>query len=187
VICAATISACQRYRYTLTRRWAASGDAFFPDPPLVVIMLNPSTADGMKDDPTIRKCIGFAKREQRSGLVVVNLFAWRATDPRDLWSAHDRGEDVVGPENDEAIREAIRCDGPTSGWLDPGVGDVVVAWGAHASDKRARERVSAVLLLIRAEWRGARSWGVSGDGSPRHPLMLPYSTRLEPWRPREER
>jgi hypothetical protein len=180
----AVLSPCDRYRYLLMRRWVALGVVPAP-PPLVIVMLNPSTADAATNDPTIRKCIGFAERANRSGVVVANLFAYRATDPADLWRAAADGVDVVGPDNDEAIRAAIREDGPTSPFLDPGPGDVLVAWGAAPTNRGAREvhtrRVAQVLGILRAEGRAAVCLGRSRDGSPRHPLMLAYSTRLEPW------
>lgn len=86
----AKISDCGQYRYTLTR-----GDA----PRLCFVMLNPSTADATLDDPTIRRCLGYAKREGCAGLEVLNLYALRATNPADLWKHHD----PVGPDNDREL------------------------------------------------------------------------------------
>jgi hypothetical protein len=168
VRCGALVSDCGRYRYSLTRRWApgtsaADGNA------LVFVMLNPSTADATKDDPTIRKCMGFARRLGRGGIVVVNLFAWRATDPADLWRASAAGHDVVGFANDAAIRGALRTSA-----------DVVLAWGAQPA-ARVRTRVREVLELVELEGKSALCLGVSADGSPRHPLMLPYAAPLATW------
>ena len=109
------------HRYQLTRRWRASG------PLCVFIMLNPSTADALDDDPTIRRCIGFARREQCAGLIVVNLFAYRATKPADLprhavTGLHHRP--AVGVDNDYWLRRVgtlLRNSG----------GFAVAAWGAH--------------------------------------------------------
>lgn len=93
----ATFSGCGRYRYRLTRElngalFAGSGRA------ITFIMLNPSTADANADDPTIRRCKGFARGWGYGRLIIVNLFAFRATDPRDMWKAHEGGVDIVGEQ-----------------------------------------------------------------------------------------
>ena len=94
---AAVLSPCGAYRYLLTRR-------FGPGKKLATfVMLNPSTADAERDDATIRKCVGFARSWGCAGLQVVNLFAFRATDPTDLRMA----DDPVGPENDVWLGRAI--------------------------------------------------------------------------------
>ena len=85
---AAVISKCGAYRYSLTRKWS---DA----PLLSFVMLNPSTADAKEDDPTIRRCIGFARREGAGGLIVANLYALRSSSPEALWAARD----PIGPQN----------------------------------------------------------------------------------------
>jgi hypothetical protein len=157
----ATLSRCGRYRYALGRRWATGAEALF-------IMLNPSTADATVDDPTLRRCIGFARREGCGAVRTVNLFAWRATAPRDLIAARDAGENIVGPRATALIRRAMaECDGP-----------VIAAWGAHGA---AAERGDAVLRLSR---RPLHCLGVTGKGHPRHPLyvradapLLPFSDR----------
>lgn len=155
----AKISTCQRYRYALTRTWDASkGEALF-------VMLNPSTANGHVDDPTIRKCMGFARLWGLGGVRVANLFALRATDPRDLHAAIRRGEDAVGPLNDEHVLA-----------LAHGVNRVVLAWGSNAHPYWHRAaHVSNVL-----EKYGLHCLGVTDNGQPRHPLMLAYETELEP-------
>ena len=79
----ANFSRCRRYRYALWRRWAPGDDY------VLLVGLNPSTADHRRDDPTIRRCIGFARDWGYSGLCVANLFAFRATYPRDLFAADD--------------------------------------------------------------------------------------------------
>ena len=156
----AVISECGRYRYVLTRRWCNDGD------PLMFVMLNPSTADAEQDDPTIRKCIGFARRHAYPGIVVCNLFAWRATDPKDLHRALLRGEDIIGPINhDYLVGQAETA------------ADIVLAWGAHADDHQA---VVGGLLGTLHEYRAKfRTLGVTKWGHPRHPLMVPYSQPLE--------
>jgi hypothetical protein len=125
-------------------------------------MLNPSTADASRDDATIRRCASFSRAWGFGAMVVVNLFALRATDPRRLREAAD----PVGPRNDGAIRGA-------AGGSDA----VVAAWGRHGSLRGRDERV---LDLLRDH--DVRLLGVNADGSPRHPLYLPASTRTRPMR-----
>jgi hypothetical protein len=151
----ATFSADRAYRYALTRQWDGSR------PPAVFVMLNPSTADAVRADPTVTRCVGFARRENCGGLVIVNLFALRATDPREL-----RGHpDPVGAGNDWFIRE--HC---AAGRL------VIAAWGAHG---QLRSRDQVVLAMLREARAAACSLGVTAGGMPRHPLYLPRGARLE--------
>lgn len=132
------------YRYRLSRRW---GDG----PAVAFIGLNPSTADETNDDPTIRRCIGFAKRWGYDQLVMLNLFAFRATDPADM----KRVLDPVGPENDKyLVREAREA------------GLVVAAWGVHGSYHARDEEVLSILPLPPV------ALGVTKDGYPRHPLYV---------------
>jgi hypothetical protein len=130
------------------------------------VMLNPSTADASEDDPTIRKCIGFAKRWGAGGIRVVNLYPWRATNPRDLPNGREVGGEHTGVlSNNDAAILAASCD---AGW-------VVVAWGANHGPW-PMQRVH-VLDLLRN--RRVCCLGRTADGSPRHPLMLAYTTELE--------
>lgn len=153
----AALSQCERYRYQLGRTW---GDDTAPHLPFV--MLNPSTADAAQDDPTIRRCIGFAKDLGYSGLIVVNLYAWRATQPADLWKT----DDPVGPGNDSWLFETFQRDRL-----------VIAAWGGNARP----ERVELVTRMARACGARLHALGVTKDGQPRHPLYLPKSARPEPW------
>jgi hypothetical protein len=146
------------YRYRLTRIWGSSGTH------ATWIMLNPSTADALASDATIRRCIGFTKAWGLDGLIVVNLFALRATRPRRL----QRVADPVGPDNDRWISGAIQ---PWS--------VVVAAWGAH---KIATGRAEAVLRIVAGRASGVGCLGTTRDGHPRHPLYVPASTRLQPFR-----
>lgn len=159
------------YRYYLGRHW---GDDI-GDPTLAFIMLNPSTADGIEDDPTIRKCVGFARRLGYVGIVVHNLYAYRATDPADLRRALRSGVDVVGPETNNRLNVLMKAR------LRTGNG-VVAAWGAHAPNSRVNE----VLAM-----RGSRALchlGLTSKGVPRHPLMLGYEgASLTPLQPKESR
>lgn len=146
---AADISPCGRYRYRLWRGWD-------PDKPtLNVIGLNPSTADAVRDDPTTRRCIDFARRWHMGSLVLTNLGAYRATNPRELLGA----DDWIGPENDYALwTEARRAD------------MVLVAWGAV--DRRLAYRAEVVCEGLAAAGINTYCLGVTADGEPRHPLYV---------------
>jgi hypothetical protein len=150
----ALLSECGTYRYRLSRQWTFG--AFR----LAWVMLNPSTADAEQDDPTIRRCMGFARAWGYGGIVVVNLFALRATDPREL----RHHADPVGVENDEHIRKVARDEGA-----------VVCAWGAHPF---ASERAAEVLRIIRANQPTALCLGTTKGGAPRHPLYVKGTTEL---------
>lgn len=153
----AVLSDCGRFRYALTRRWGEGPTALF-------IMLNPSTADASEDDPTIRRCIGFAKREGCGGLRVENLFAFRATNPAAMFK---HGHTAVGA-TDRYICEAVAAS----------EGPLIAAWGA---DARARKRAARVTdYLIEG---GARPMclGKTKDGSPRHPLYVKGDAPLIPF------
>lgn len=154
----AVISACGRYRYRLSRRWGSG-------PYLLFVMLNPSTADATQDDRTIRRCIRFAKDHHYDGIEVVNLYAFRATDPLDLKAAGY----PVGPDNDSHILAAIQ-----------GAGAVCVAWGDRA---RGLARPDEVLALLRSTGRALNCLSITKHGLPAHPLMLPASCRLAPFGP----
>jgi len=135
-----------RYRYRLWRRWDRSR------PAIAFCMLNPSTADARRDDPTIRRCIAFARDWGYGGVEVVNIFALRATDPRALRSARD----PVGPRNDAfMLRAAARS-------------PVVIAWGIHGA---LRDRGSTALRLFGPRAR-LLALGRTRSGAPRHPLYL---------------
>ncbi|MGW0664571.1 DUF1643 domain-containing protein [Streptodolium elevatio] len=140
----AVLSPCGTYRYELTRRWA-------PGPAVGWVMLNPSTADALSDDPTIRRCVRFAKAWGYGGLVVRNLFALRATDPAEL----ARHTDPIGPYNDAYLAEC--ADDPLT----------VVAWGARGGD-RGRD----VLDLLERLGVQPHQLAATDDGQPRHPLYL---------------
>lgn len=155
VVKTATISACGRYRYDLTRRWA-DGDDW-----AVWVMLNPSTADAEVDDPTIRRCIAFTKREGFGGMAVVNLYAYRATDPRELTKADDAGIDPFGPFNLEYL---IR-------WSDRATLQIA-AWGIHGSGHGNP---------LRFRSKRFHCLGKTKDGCPRHPLYVRADQPLEVW------
>lgn len=161
----AVLSACGRYRYWLIRAW---------DPavrPAAFVMLNPSTADHKADDPTVRKCVGFARRWGCGGVEVVNLFAWRSTDPAGLLAAAD----PVGPENDAAIRECLEQCSP-----------VVAAWGVNVPKAHAG-RVAAVRGLMERVGTEVRCLRLTAGGFPGHPLLVKYATDLIPYTPSGDR
>ncbi len=164
----AVISPCGLYRYTLERELDSVGIDWRV---LLWIMLNPSKAGAELDDPTIRKCNGFTARLGYDRHRVGNLYAWRATKPRAL-AAHEVA-DPVGPENDAYLGHAIAA-----------ASMVIVAWGAHILPKRlAVSKAARVARFMEIVGPHQKLWclGTSADGSPRHPLMLPYSTPLERW------
>jgi len=148
----AHISACGNYRYLLTREFGGESTCLF-------VMLNPSSADSEVDDPTIRRCISFAKREGFGRMEVVNLYAFRTADPSALFAA----EDPAGVENDCEIRHAIDRSNA-----------IVLAWGNHATPERA----VAVQRIVANSGKPTVSFGVTKQGSPRHPLYLSSTTLL---------
>jgi hypothetical protein len=144
----ATISACGTYRYDLRRRWDPA------KPTCLFVMLNPSTADATADDPTIRRCVGFAAGWGYGELIVVNLFASRATDPADL----RKHRSPVGPANDATIAaQARRADFHVAAWG---------MYGAlHGRGAEVRRRFT--------EWGiPLHHLGLTREGHPRHPLRL---------------
>lgn len=157
----ARLSECGTFRWWLSRTWDASL------PVLLFVMLNPSKADASVDDPTVRKCIGFAQRNGYGSIVVVNLFAYRATDPADLKAGGwQQGEDNA----------VLVCDMARQ-YVHDG-GRVVVAWGANA---RGRPEARSMLSSLRGYGVPLYALRVLGDGTPAHPLMLPYSCELVPF------
>lgn len=144
----AMLSGCGTYRYTLGRIWG------FDKPRMLFILLNPSVADAAQDDPTIRRCRMFAQREGFGGMFVGNLFAYRATDPKDLRAAWIKGVDIVGPENDSSLDHLRKLCMLT-----------VFAWGSVGD---LAGRGSNVMR----RYRDASVFGFTGNDQPRHPLYL---------------
>jgi hypothetical protein len=153
----ADFSPCRKWRYALWREWGPCD----PSRRVAFIGLNPSTADESIDDPTIRRCIGFAKSWGYSGLVMLNAYAFRATDPKDMKKAAD----PIGPDNDAKLAEY-------SEWCAA----YVAAWGAHCSPSRARSVCEVIGHRIQC-------LGKTKDGHPKHPLYLASNTRLQPFYP----
>jgi hypothetical protein len=146
---------CDEFRYMLTRTWQPRQARL-----LRFVMLNPSTADAQQDDATVRKCIGFAIALGYTGFAIVNLFAFRARDPKTLKAAGY----PVGPNNDKFIKMAAddaRAEGS----------DVVCAWGVNA---RGLDRPREVLAILRRAGVAPKALEFCVDGTPAHPLMLSY-------------
>ena len=152
----ATISDCGQYRYLLSRSWdSALQRALF-------IMLNPSTADAEIDDATIRSCIRLCKAWGGGGFEVVNLFGWRATNPKELLIS----DDPVGPHNDDIAKMAInRCD------------VVICAWGQNKVMGPLRPKQMRDLVL--SQRPTAFCLGITKGGHPKHPLYLKTETPLQ--------
>jgi hypothetical protein len=144
-----------RYRYSLTRIWALDG------PLAVFVMLNPSTADAERDDPTIRRCVGLARSWGYGRLEVVNLFAYRTHDPRVLASATE----PEGPENATYVSAATQR------------ADLIVAGWGNAGARLGADRAICSRL------DRAHCLGLTRLGQPRHPLYVPRDTQPVPWLP----
>jgi hypothetical protein len=151
----AVISACGAFRYELQRFWVAPGQNYRP---AVFVMLNPSVADAEIDDPTIRRCMGFARREGLNGVHVVNLFAYRATKPEEL----KKVPDPVGPANDEHLRAVFRAAAYNAL-------PVVAAWGVHGALQARNDRVRQMAQNLGVT---LSCLGTSKAGHPKHPLYI---------------
>jgi len=159
----ATFSECGRYRYSLTRIW---GDG----KTLLFVMLNPSTADGLQDDPTIRRCIGYARRSGYTGIAVGNLYALRATNPAMLL-AHDEAS-RRGPENFFSLAGLAK-------FAQLGNSPVICAWGAFPETLGRTDL--AVMDLFKKIGVKTLCFGKTKNGSPRHPLYLSNNVASEPY------
>ena len=158
IIRSAEIDPTGQYRYRLARTWDG------PVPNCVnFVMLNPSTADGVEDDPTIRRCVRFTRAWGFGGLVVTNLFAYRSTDPQALFSVPD----PVGPDNDAHTATVAL-----------GAELVVLAWG-HLG--WVRERAANVQLQLARLGVQCRCLGTTRHGEPKHPLFLKAITEPQPF------
>ncbi len=153
----AVYSPCEAYRYALTRIWDTQGRR------VLFVMLNPSTATEVQNDPTVERCERRARALGFGGFRVCNIFAFRATDPRVMRAQAD----PVGPANDAAIAEGAL-------WAD----SVVCAWGAHGAHLG---RGSAVEALLRATGRPLLHLGLSKAGHPKHPLYIAYECQPQGW------
>ena len=153
----AVYSDCERYRYQLTRIWAPAGERVH------FIMLNPSTATEVQNDPTVERCERRARALGFGAFRVTNIFAWRDTDPRALRAARD----PVGPDNDAAILAGC-------GWA----GQIICAWGTHGAHLG---RGAAVETLLRNFGRPLHHLGLTKAGHPKHPLYTGYGVAPALW------
>lgn len=152
MISGAAFSACRNYRYSLTREWNPERGR------LLWIMLNPSTADESRDDATIKRCLVRGINGGFGSIEVVNLFALRSTDPRVL-AQHDR---PVGPDNDTVI--AAACGRAAA---------ICCAWGQFGSLMQRDSKVFHTVMITTGRWPFCL--GKNSDGTPKHPLRVPYS------------
>lgn len=157
MITGATFSACRRYRYALWRIWDEA------KPPCLFVMLNPSTADEVDNDPTVERCERRSRAMGYGGLRVANIFALRSTDPSVLYTT----DDPTGPDNDAAIIQAASNSGL-----------VVCGWGTHGN---LHGRGRQVMALLEGNQIQAHYLVLNADGTPRHPLYVAYSKNPIPW------
>lgn len=153
----AIYSDCERYRYSLTRVWDDQGGK------VLFVMLNPSTATEVQNDPTVERCERRARTLGFGGFRVINIFAWRDTDPRNMKAATD----PIGPHNDATILEGAN-------WAD----SVIAAWGTHGAHLN---RGADVAGLLGANGQQLFHLGLSKHGHPKHPLYLPYTQQPQAW------
>lgn len=153
---AAIISPCGRYRYRLTR---GKGRL------LAFVMLNPSTADADQDDPTIRRCMAFARREGYDGIDVANVYAWRTTNPRNLLTTAD----PFGDNDNHLITLTLRHK------------VIVCAWGANAIKSHAAHAHRILSGTRAGHTARLLCLGTTKDGSPRHPLYVRGDAPLQAW------
>ena len=151
----AVISECGRYRYLLRRTWDHT------KPRALLVMLNPSTADAKQDDATIRSCVRLLSGHGYGSMEVVNVYAYRATDPGEL----EKQDDPFGPRNESTVQAAVhRCD------------VVICAWGAYPP---ARQHASTIINAVRAHRPATYCFGRTKSGAPKHPLYIKSGTPLE--------
>jgi len=159
----AVYSPCESYRYLLTRTWAPeSARALF-------VMLNPSTATEMQNDPTVERCERRARTLGFGAFRVTNIFGWRATDPKVLRQVPD----PVGPGNDAAIARSA------TEWVRQGTADrIICAWGTHGT---YLDRGEQVALLLSESGQPLHHLGLTREGHPRHPLYVGYAVQPAIW------
>ena len=153
----AIYSPCERYRYSLTRIWEGDGRK------VAFVMLNPSTATEVQNDPTVERCERRARTLGYGAFRVTNIFAWRDTDPKAMRAARD----PVGLLNDAAITQAAN-------WAD----HVICAWGAHGEHLNRGHQVHALLRATKAP---LFHLGLTKAGDPRHPLYIGYKVNPTDW------
>jgi len=153
----ATYSDCERYRYALTRTWDAGGKR------VLFVMLNPSKATEVQNDPTVERCERRARALGFGAFQVTNIFAWRDTDPFQMRKA----KDPIGPGNDAAILAGVA-------WAD----QVIAAWGTHGAHMNRGPQMTA---LLQGTGKPLYTLGLSKHGHPKHPLYISYSQQPILW------
>lgn len=153
----AIYSDCERYRYSLHRVWDPSGRL------VNFIMLNPSTATEIQNDPTVERCERRARTLGFGAFSVTNIFAWRDTDPKAMRAA----DDPIGPHNDQAIRDCAKS-----------ADFVIAAWGTHGAHLNRGPSVADALADC---GQLVHHFGLSKHGHPKHPLYLSYNTQPKVW------
>lgn len=153
----AVYSDCERYRYSLSRVWDAGGRH------VVFVMLNPSTATEVQNDPTVERCERRARTLGFGSFTVTNIFAWRDTDPRAMKAASD----PIGPANDAAITDASKA-----------ADMIIAAWGTHGAHLGRGAQVAA---LLRGLGGPLYHLGLSKAGHPKHPLYIAYTEQPQLW------
>ena len=153
----AIYSDCENYRYSLTRIWDDSA------PRVLFVMLNPSTATEVQNDPTVERCERRARTLGYGSFCVCNIFAYRATDPKKMRAQAD----PVGPKNDTAITDAAT-------WAN----DIVCAWGTHGAHM---DRGADVEHMLRRQPKALTHLGLSIAGHPKHPLYIGYKVQPQLW------
>ncbi len=153
----ANYSDCEKYRYDLTRVWDEGGTR------VMFLMLNPSTATEVQNDPTVERCERRARALGHGSFRVCNIFAYRATDPKDMRSQAD----PIGPENNATILTSVE-------WAD----DLVAAWGAHGEHMGRGKEVEALLRNLGSS---PKHLGLTKAGHPKHPLYIGYAVKPEVW------
>lgn len=153
----AVYSDCERYRYALTRIWDPNGKR------VLFVMLNPSKATEIQNDPTVERCERRARSLGFGAFRVTNIFAWRDTDPFQMRKA----KDPIGPQNDDAIQEG-------AGWAD----QIIAAWGTHGAHLG---RGPQMETFLRDQSKPIYTLGLSKHGHPKHPLYISYSQQPLLW------
>lgn len=153
----AVFSDCGLYRYSLTRVWDADA------PRVLFIMLNPSKADEIANDPTVERCERRARALGYGAFRVTNIFAWRDTDPKAL----KRAKHPEGPENKSTLVNSAT-------WAN----DIVAAWGAHGEHRGQGAKIQAWLRCVDTP---VLHLGLTKAGHPRHPLYISYATQPTLW------
>lgn len=155
----AVYSDCECYRYALTRNWNPTGNR------LLFVMLNPSKATEVQNDPTVERCERRARALGFGAVQVTNIFAWRETDPHKMRKARD----PIGPDNDRTLQEGAL-------WADM----IIAAWGTHGAHL---DRGAATEALLRRTGKPLHSLGLSKQGHPKHPLYISYAQPPCLWAP----